>query len=260
MSIYLPLSLVRKLAARQGFADCGASKAESLPSGFFSTYLNQNFNAGMQFLERNIENRLSPVLLFPSAKTIFSFVFPYHTAIKASLPPFTASFAMMDDYHRTIKSKLNAIVQSIKEIKPDFKAKVCVDTAPVFEKIWAKRANLGTIGKNSLFISRTHGSKVLLGEIICNMESDYPNMQKVEINNDVADFCLHCDLCVKACPNSALEYAPMLDARRCISYLTQWKGITIPPNIDLKGYIHGCDICLDVCPHRNGISNFIFAF
>ncbi|MDR0789490.1 MAG: tRNA epoxyqueuosine(34) reductase QueG [Bacteroidales bacterium] len=244
MSNHIPLLLVKSLASKVGFQDCGASKAERLPSDFFSNYLNLNYNASMLYLEKNIDKRLDPTLLLEGAKTIFSFVLSYNNGFKPDTELRIASYALCNDYHKLIKSKLYLIAQQIKEIYPNFQFKICVDSVPIFEKIWAKKAKLGSIGKNSLFVSKDYGSKVLLGEIICNFESDY-----CEVEDD--DPCGNCDLCLNACPNHAIDFNRNVNANLCISFHTKINKGQIPHNIDTQHYIFGCDICLDVCPHNN---------
>ncbi|MDR1005352.1 MAG: DUF1730 domain-containing protein [Bacteroidales bacterium] len=243
MEEYIPFSYVQHLAFLEGFQDSGAAKAEKLPSDFFSSYLNHNYYASMSFLQRNIDIRLNPSLLLPSAKSVFVFLLSYNTDLKPDFPLKIASYALLNDYHKLIKSKLYTIASRICEKYPDFKFKICVDSVPIFEKIWANKALSGSIGKNSLFISKDFGSKVLLGEIICNFSTDYTQQDDINLCND-------CTLCIDSCPNNAILPDKTIDSSKCIAYHTKINKDSIPDNIDLWNYIFGCDICLDVCPHN----------
>ena len=121
------------------------------------------------------------------------------------------------------------------------KGLVCVDTAPVMEKVWAQRAGLGWQGKHTNLISTDYGSWLFLGEIIIDLDLEYdaPFEQ---------DLCGSCTACIDACPTKALvEYE--LDANKCISYLTiEHRGDFLDGYDDLDGWIYGCDICQEVCP------------
>ena len=126
-------------------------------------------------------------------------------------------------------------------MSPDIKGLVCVDTAPLMEKVWAQRAGLGWQGKHTNLISRDYGSWLFLGEIVLNVDliADTPFSE---------DLCGSCTACIDACPTQALdEYK--IDSTKCISYLTiEHRGDFYEGQDNLDGWIYGCDICQEVCP------------
>jgi len=141
-----------------------------------------------------------------------------------------------------IKKKLRKLFSKIKEKFGNVEGRVFVDSAPVHERAWAKLSGLGWIGKNSLLINKKMGSYFFLAEIICDL--------KLEYDNEVSDHCGKCTKCIDACPTDAIREAKVIDANKCISYLTIENKENIPSefNKKLKDFIFGCDICQDVCP------------
>jgi len=142
-----------------------------------------------------------------------------------------------------MKKKLKTYLSKIKILNSVIEGKLCVDTAPVMEKLWAEQAGLGWQGKNTNLITQDYGSWVFLGEIIIDQELTY-DMQ-------MEDFCGSCQACLDACPTNAIVEPYVLDAQRCISYLTieyKDKQISSDHKKNMNGWIFGCDICQDVCP------------
>ena len=158
-----------------------------------------------------------------------------------------SNYAWGDDYHDILKSGLFKLLSWIKENEPDVKGVVCVDTAPVMDKVWAQRAGLGWQGKHTNLISRDYGSWLFLGELILDvdLEQDSPFTE---------DLCGTCTACIDACPTHALdEY--QINAGKCISYLTiEHRGSFPEDQKDLNGWIYGCDICQEVCPWNERFS------
>jgi epoxyqueuosine reductase len=243
MGKYIALSIVKDLALNIGFQDCGAAKVEPLDSAFFDNWLKEGFNANMLYMQNYYTQRLNPSLLLDGAETIFCFVLSYNTNEKTNNHYKIASYAFGKDYHRIIKNKLKDIVAKIKESYPDFEAKVFVDTAPIFEKVWAKKAGLGWIGNNSCLVTKDFGSKVFIGEIICNFSSDYAK-------EEVQSKCGNCNKCIEICPNKALD-TKTINSNLCNAYQTIENKEPIPSGINLHNFVFGCDICLDVCPYNN---------
>ena len=129
----------------------------------------------------------------------------------------------------------------MKEKIGDVDGRVFVDSAPVHERAWAKLSGIGWIGKNSLLINERKGSYFFLAEIICDLELEYDTITK--------DRCGKCTKCIDACPTDAITSAQVIDANKCISYLTIENKKEIPNELksNLNDAIFGCDICQDVC-------------
>ena len=142
-----------------------------------------------------------------------------------------------------MKKRLIQLLKDIQERYPGVKGIACVDTSPVMEKVWAQRGGLGWIGKHTNLISRDYGSWLFLGELIldCDLEYDSPFEE---------DLCGSCTACMEACPTDAIGNEYVLDANRCISYLTIEHRGELPEEManQLHGWMYGCDICQEVCP------------
>jgi epoxyqueuosine reductase len=144
-------------------------------------------------------------------------------------------------------SQIQQLAARIRQFAPDAETRWYVDTGPIMEKAWAERAGLGWIGKHSNLVSARFGSWLVLGEILTTLELD-PDEPAV-------DLCGSCALCIRACPTGAITEPYVVDARRCISYLTiEWPrtGAPIPDEFSgkLGNRMFGCDDCLDVCPYN----------
>ena len=207
-------------------------------------WLNNNKHATMEWIEKRKSERGNIFNYFSEAKSVISLGMNYYVGKDQSDLDSNfkfSNYAWGDDYHSIIKSKLFELLKFIKESNPGVKGLVCVDTAPVMEKVWAQRAGLGWQGKHTNLISTDYGSWLFLGEIIIDLDLEYdaPFEQ---------DLCGSCTACIDACPTKALvEYE--LDANKCISYLTiEHRGDFLDGYDDLDGWIYGCDICQEVCP------------
>ena len=130
----------------------------------------------------------------------------------------------------------------MKENIGNIEGRVFVDSAPVHERAWAKLSGLGWIGKNSLLINKKMGSYFFIAEIISDLDLEY--------DSPVSDMCGKCTRCIDACPTDAITKAQVIDAQKCISYLTIENKKKIPKELqkNMNGYIFGCDICQEVCP------------
>ena len=251
MNKHIDFKIIKSLSLETGFQDCGAVKAKEYDISFLSDWLNKAYNAEMQYLGNNLDKRENPSLLLENGKSIISFILSYNTQEFADLQLNNskdsnnnlkfAAYSYFDDYHKLIKQALYGIIACIQERYPDFKAVAFVDSSPFSEKMIAREAGLGFIGKNSLLIHKEYGSQILLGEIITNYSTNY----KAQI---VDDLCEDCKLCIEACPNNAINLNKTINCNLCSSYHYMINKESVPKNINLDGYIYGCDICLNACP------------
>lgn len=238
--------LIKRLAKQIGFSSCGISRARFLheEEKNFEDWLKQGYQGTMSYLERNFDKRLDPTKLVPGAKSIISLTFNYFpTKKKFNDNSFLISkYAYGKDYHIIIKDKLKELFSQMKKEVGDIEGRVFVDSAPIHERAWAKISGLGWIGKNSLLLNKKMGSYFFLAEIICDLDLEY--------DSTVSDHCGTCTKCIDACPTDAITQAQVVDANRCISYLTIENKNEIPKELSksFNNYIFGCDICQDVCP------------
>ncbi len=232
---------LRELCLSSGACACGFARAEALPREAIDRYdrwIASGHHASMDYMERYGELRADPRLLLEGARTIISLAFAYSTP---GLPrsPLFADYALGDDYHEVLRSRLTAVAEKLEELSPG--TRICVDTAPLRERFWATRAGIGFIGLNNHLIIPGIGSKVFLAEILWTGEVE-PDESLERAS------CEGCGACVKACPHGALDGTGALDAARCLSFLTIENRGELP--VTLPARIYGCDICQDVCPHN----------
>ncbi|MBR4882966.1 MAG: DUF1730 domain-containing protein, partial [Bacteroidales bacterium] len=172
------------MAKELGFAAAGYATAEELenePERYMQSMEN-GFFADLGYLERNLEKRFNPQLLVEGAKSVMVFLAPYgslqsshdgyiETTLSGKYK--VAQYALGDDYHTVIKSKLNTILTHMQQLDPTINGRVFTDTAPILERAWAVRAGLGFIGKNNFLISRECGIRNFIGVIISNYQADH---------------------------------------------------------------------------------------
>jgi epoxyqueuosine reductase len=238
---------IKEKALELGFAGCGFSRAEALPEDKqgLETWLKNGHHARMGYMADHFEKRTDPTRLVEGARSVISLLYNYYTDKTPEDPeaPVLSKYAYGRDYHYVMKDKMHALFDFIKSMYPEAAGRVFVDSAPVLDRAWAKRAGLGWIGKNSMLISRTAGSFVFIGEIILNLELEYNELPE-------SDFCGSCNRCIEACPTGAILETRTIDSEHCISYQTIENRGNISPEIEpgLSGRVFGCDICQDVCP------------
>ena len=206
------------------------------------------------FEHKNIEERIKPKLSLASAKTIISIAVAYPHKLKQQ-PQKTAykrgkftpnSWGL--DYHYVLQDKLDRLAKGIEELTADFEYKGMVDTGALVDTAVARRAGIGFIGKNGLVISKEFGSYIFLGELITNLD--------IEPDQPVDYDCGDCNRCVTACPTSCLIGDGTMNAKRCLSFQTQDKGIMdLEFRKKIKTVIYGCDICQICCPYNKGLDN-----
>ena len=239
--------LIHNEALRLGFSDIGFSKAEHLPQNevHLKNWLDNDFHAGMKYMENHFEKRVDPTLLVEGAVTVVSVLLNYKPKLEQSHSdaPKLARYAYGKDYHFVIKDKLQLLFDYIKtELYPNLEGRLFTDSAPVLDRAWAVRSGLGWIGKNTNLIHKKLGSFVLIGELIINME--------LEPDTPIKEACGGCTRCIDACPTKALIGPYQLDSNKCISYLTIEHREEIPEEFNGKfeNWAFGCDICQEACP------------
>ena len=226
---------------------CGISEAcfleEEAPR--LEAWLNAGMQGEMRYMENHFDKRLDPRLLVDGAKSVISLALNYFTDEVQTDPssPKISKYAYGSDYHFVIKDKLKQLMTSITDNIGEVNGRAFVDSAPVLDKAWAKRAGLGWIGKNTNLISKKAGSFFFLAELIVDLELAYDI-------KPAADHCGTCTSCIDACPTQAIVAPYMVDGSRCISYLTIELKNEIPQDFHGKmdNWMFGCDVCQDVCP------------
>lgn len=240
--------LIKSTAKRLGFDYCGIAKAEFLEEEApkLEEWLRRNYQGKMSYLERHFDKRLDPTKLVEGAKTVVSLVYNYYPS--QQLPQESgdiklAKYAYGKDYHEVIKAKLTEFLDHLKEEVGEIHGRSFVDSAPILERQWAQRAGLGWIGKNSLLLHRNMGSFFFLAELVIDLEAS-PDLPLSK------DYCGTCTACVDACPTEAIVASGVVDASKCISYLTIELKEAIPTSFagKMDHWVFGCDVCQDVCP------------
>ncbi|MDC0535334.1 tRNA epoxyqueuosine(34) reductase QueG [Francisellaceae bacterium] len=234
------------------FSDTDLS--EYIPA--YKKWIDKNYHGSMSYMTKHGNKRLIPEQLIPNTKSVIVITYNYfnegykYKNIKSKLTEASkngiiSQYAVGRDYHKVVKKKLSKIVKYIETMKPNFQSRIFTDSAPVLEKPLAEKAGIGYIGKNSMLISPEHGSFFFLGVIFTNQllpENYHPHR--------TPDLCKGCTACIKICPTGAIDHNKMIDARKCISYLTiENKGpIPIEYRKAIGTRIYGCDDCQLICP------------
>ncbi len=241
---------IKRQAAAVGFDLCGIAPAASFPElTFLREWLDLGYAGEMQYLHRSADRRMDVRAVLPSARsvivlgTVYNVERPYSNESSDPDRAAIARYAWGDDYHVVIEERLDELVEWLRSrAGKDVEARAYVDTGPVQERVYAQYAGIGWIGKNTCLINEEIGSWVFLSTVITNLslEPDAPAL----------DQCGTCERCLDACPTGALVGPHVMDATRCLSYLTiELKGaIAEVAREDLGRHVYGCDICQDVCP------------
>ena len=242
---------IKAEAQRLGFELVGISPAQVPPhEQSFADWLRLGFAGEMEYLQRTKELRQNPLTLMPWAVSVVSVGMNYLTPLvrpEVSGDPkgWVSRYAWGDDYHDVIKNKLEKLLELVCERHGSrVEGRAFVDSGPVLERGFAGVAGIGWIGKNTHLISPERGSWFFLGELFLSLPLVY--------DQAIRERCGKCDLCLKACPTGAFAGPYLLDARRCISYLTiEIKG-SIPHHLRplIGNHIFGCDICQEICPYN----------
>jgi epoxyqueuosine reductase len=260
--------LVDSLAREAGFARAGiasvpvpGSAEDEAERKRFADWVDAGRSGEMEYLQRRDETgrllRSSVRVVFPWARSVLVCAANYHSDAPRSVDPapqgsgwiaryaWTGNGERPTDYHRVLKRRLEDLRARLAERWGEFESRCFVDTGPVVERVYARYAGVGWVGKNTTILNQQVGSWLFLGVIVTSVEvpeKDHPEL--------AADRCGSCTRCIDACPTQALTGPREMDASRCISYLTIEKRDAIPADLrsGMGRQIFGCDICQDVCP------------
>jgi epoxyqueuosine reductase len=240
--------LVRRRALDAGFDEARIAPAKAPP---VLTHLKRWVELGragaMDYLSGQVDRRSDVTAAFPWARSVVVAALQYDTphpySTEASKDAaWIARYAWGDDYHEVVRARLEALRKSLLEAFGPFESRAYVDTGPVAEKAYAVSAGLGAYGKNTCVLNQRLGSWFFIGVLITDLDlaPDAPT----------SDICGSCRACLDACPTQAFPEPYVLDARRCISYLTIEVRDSIDPELrgSMGRHVFGCDICQDVCP------------
>ena len=250
-------------AKEVGFDLCGIVCAQDFPDlTLYSQWLDRGYAGQMKYLED--PRRYDPRLAMATLRSVVVCALNYNTSHPYSTESAGAArassggaprgwisrYAWGDDYHKVMWEKLNALVAGMRDrFAGPFIARAYADTGPVAERAFAKQAGLGWVGKNTLLLSEEYGSWLFLGVILTSLDlaTSIPGRELI-----LPDLCGNCRQCIDACPTGALVEPYVLDARRCISYLTIEHRGTIPEEFraPIGWEVYGCDVCQDVCPYN----------
>lgn len=262
------------LSPECGACAAGIAEIGETPTPVVNDYiqwLDRDFAADMAYMARHLPIRTDPGLLLDQAKSIISLAFPYPDGSKRpeNLPRI-ASYAQGSDYHDVLRSRLSGITERLRHIYGG-EYRICIDSAPIFERFWAQRCGIGTRCDNGLIAVPGYGTRVFLAEILttippASLPFPLPAAHIIgETSLPVDGFpteCTHCGACRRACPAGALQPDSSVDARRCLSYLTiehrgPWNpiGETAMSTPAGRRTLFGCDICQNVCPLNRSLPN-----
>lgn len=247
----LRAALLEAGAAAVGFASAGPVSEDE--DRRLRGWLAAGHHAGMAWMERHADLRRDLDNVLPGTRTVISLAFPY--APERERPsdlPYLSRYAYGTDYHEAIRSLLTAVLEQTGILSS---CRLCIDSAPVSERFWAIRAGIGYRGDNGALIVPGIGPEVFLAEILTTIEFEPDSPSNAE--------CLHCGVCLRACPTGALQPDGTIDCRRCISYLTiEHRGPWTDPDAIAamstpagRTSLFGCDRCITACPLRNDTSS-----
>lgn len=244
MDIKLRTQITKEKAKNLGFNFCGISKAGFLDDEArnLEKWLQKDYHGKMAYMANYFDKRLDPTKLVDGAKSVISVILNYFPENELETELKISKYAYGEDYHFVLKRKLADLLSFMQENFGEINARIFVDSAPVMDKVWAKKSGLGWVGKHSNLINKEMGSFFFLGEIICDLE--------METDGPIKDYCGTCTACIDACPTDAIAEPYVVDGSKCISYLTIELKENIPNEFKgkMENWIFGCDICQDVCP------------
>lgn len=242
---------IRQKALEEGFSAVGVCPAVA-PTGInrLHDWLDSGYAGEMHYLEDRRDAYSHPRHVLDGVKSIVMLALNYKSQ---PIPPLNAGEGRVSryafgelDYHDWIHARLKQLKRSIEQFAPEVKVRGVVDTAPLLEREFAQQAGLGWFGKNTMLLNKRLGSLFFLSAILIDQELTYDDPH-------TASHCGTCTACLEACPTDAFVEPYVLDARRCISYLTIELRDEIPAHLrtGMEDWVFGCDVCQDVCPWNN---------
>ena len=241
------LAAAAKSAAQDlGFEACGITDlSPSAAAAALSRWLDRGLHGEMRYMERQAPVRRDPARAWPEARSAIVVLHNYYQGHAEPAPGRgrIARYALGDDYHSVMSAKLEMLAARLVATAGSGRFRAYVDAGPLPERELARRAGLGWVGKNTMLIRPALGSFTFIGILLTDL--DLAPDQPFE-----ADRCGSCRRCLDACPTDAFPEPRVLDATRCISYLTiEARGAMPEPLQPLVGdHVFGCDVCQDVCP------------
>ncbi|MDB5337347.1 MAG: hypothetical protein JWN70_2966 [Planctomycetaceae bacterium] len=235
-------------ARRLGFELVGIAPAVS-PVGLsaLKDWLERGFAGEMGYIERRLDAYAHPDKVLPGVRSVVMLGLNYRTAEPVEPAPAEGRVSRYawgtTDYHTIVRQRLKQLSQFLKVRAPGSQARGIVDTAPLLERDFARLAGLGWFGKNTLLINKREGSWLFLAGLLTDLELEYDSPHETS-------HCGTCTRCLEACPTDAFDGPYVLDARKCISYLTIELRGPIPKELrtGMGDWLFGCDVCQDVCP------------
>jgi epoxyqueuosine reductase len=254
-------SLITNKSKELGFFKIGFAEYEVLEdeSQQLEKWLDSGYDADMEWIKRGFEKRRDIQRILPDAESVISLAYNYFTPFHHNNEkPKISRYAWGKDYHKILKPKLKELSKFIEEIchyeeqndEVISITKAYVDDGPVMDKVWAQKSGIGWMGKHTNIINPEYGSWFFICNIITNIRFN-------TYYTPVEDLCGSCSLCISACPTGAITDEYVVDANKCISYQTIENRGEIPEEINLDGWIFGCDVCQDVCPYNSPKYNHI---
>jgi epoxyqueuosine reductase len=234
-------------AGQLGFDLAGAAPAAAPPDiAYLEQWVADGLSGEMRFFAQRLDAYRDPGRILPGVKSILMLGMNYRTTEPAAAglgQARVSRYAWGSDYHAVIRGRLRQLAAFHRELVPHAQTRGVVDTAPLLERSFARRAGLGWIGKNTLLINERFGSWVFLAALLTTEELQYDEPHS-------ENRCGSCRACLDACPTGALTAPHRLDARRCISHLTVEMRGAIPQDLGRAcgNRLFGCDACQEACP------------
>jgi len=242
---------IKQIGLNLGFQQVGITDTQlDQHHANYAHWIAQNYHGEMSYMARNIDKRLHPQQMIPETLSVICVRLDYlldegdwpRELLDHNQLAFVSRYALGRDYHKLMRKRLQRYATSISELVGGMGYRVFTDSAPVLEKALAAKAGIGWQGKHSNLLHRDHGSWFFLGEIYTDLNLD--------IDQPVENHCGRCTACIDVCPTQAIVAPYVVDARRCISYLTieHKSAIPIEFRTAIGNRIYGCDDCQLVCP------------